>query len=252
MAMYAGEIMLKSGAETYRVEDTIIRLCRSRDILCINSFVTPTGIFISAECTEADEEEILSSMRRIKERSINLNKVTKVNDFSRKFVESQISVEEAVQSLNEIDQLLPYPYYLRAICGGMASAFVSLLFGANFYDFFAAMITSIMVMYTLQRLTRVGFPPFLTNISGGTVAAFLAIFLSFVHPRIHVDIVIIGAVMVMVPGVAITNAIRDSIGGDLVSGLARAAEALVIAISIAFGVGIVLNIWGFIMGGSLI
>lgn len=251
MALYAGEIMLKSGAETYRVEDTIVRLCKSRGFYYVDSYVTPTGIFISVDSKGEKEGEIISYIKRIRSRDINLNKVAEVNDFSRKFVVSDMSLEEAMSHLKQIDDLKPYPHYIHAFFSGLASSFFALLFGANSLEFIGAFITSTLVTYTLKYLSKIGFPPFLTNISGGCVASIVAIIFSYLHPDIHVNMVITGAIMVMVPGVAMTNALRDSIAGDLVSGLTRAAEALLIAISIAFGVGFVLKLWTFLTGGSL-
>ncbi|AKL95193.1 putative protein DUF1212 [Clostridium aceticum] len=252
LALYAGEIMLMNGAETYRVEDTIIRLCKSRGFSYVEAYVTPTGFFVSVDTKGEEQNEILSYTKRIKSRGINLNKVAQVNDFSRKFVESNMSVEEGMKTLKEIHDLLPYPNYIHALFGGLASAFFGLLFGANLLEFFSAFFTSILVTYTLKTLTSIEFSPFLTHISGGVVAAVMAILLSSLHPLISTDKVIIGAIMVMVPGVAITNAVRDSIAGDLVSGLARATEALIIATSIAFGIGFILKLWTFITGGTLL
>lgn len=252
LALYAGEIMLKNGAETYRVEDTIIRLCKSKGFSYVDVYVTPTGIFISIDNKGESQEEILSYIKRIKSRSINLNKVAEVNNFSRKFVDQEISIDDGIKLLKEIDQLLPYPHYIHAIFGGLASAFFALLFGANIFEFLSAFVTSILVTYNLKYLLSIDFPPFLTNASGGGVAAIMAIVFSFLHPSIHIDKIIIGAIMVMVPGVAMTNAVRDSIAGDLVSGLARAAEALIIATSIAFGVGFILKLWILFAGGTLI
>ncbi|WP_090553290.1 threonine/serine exporter family protein [Natronincola ferrireducens] len=252
LALYAGEIILKNGGETYRVEDTIMRICKSRGFSYVDSYVTPTGIFVSVDNKSENQDEILSYVKRIKSRTINLNKVAKVNDFSRRFVETDIGVEEGIKILKSIDYLLPYPYYIHAIFGGLASGFFALLFGANFLEFLSAFLTSILVTYTLKFLDSIEFPPFLTHISAGAVAAIMAILLSLLHPLINIDKVIIGAIMVMVPGVAITNAVRDSIAGDLVAGLSRAAEALIIATSIAFGVGFILRLWLFITGGTLL
>ncbi|MCC5911523.1 MAG: threonine/serine exporter family protein [Clostridiaceae bacterium] len=252
LALYAGEIILKNGGETYRVEDTIIRLCKSRGLSYVESFVTPTGIFVSVDNKSEDENEMISFIKRIKSRKIDLSKVAKVNDFSRRFVESDMSTDEAMKLLKIIDITPPYPSYIKAGFGGLASAFFSLMLGANALEFFSAFITSIFVTYTLKALIDVDFPPFLTHISGGAVAVIMAIIFSSFHPSINMDLIIIGAIMVMVPGVAITNAVRDSIAGDLISGLARAGEALIVATSIAFGVGFVLKIWTFISGGTLI
>ncbi|ABW19241.1 threonine/serine exporter family protein [Alkaliphilus oremlandii] len=253
MALYAGEIMLKNGAETYRVEDTIIRLCKSRNFHYVEVYVTPTGIFASADTKGDSQDEIVTYIKRIKSRGINLNKVAEVNSFSRQFVESDMPLDEALSKLKEIDSLKPYPKHVDALLGGgLSGAFFALLFGGNIHAFFGAFIAASIVSYLLSNLAQTEFPPFLSNIFGGATAAFMAIALSYISPLINVDIVITGAIMVMVPGVAITNAVRDSIAGDLVSGLARAAEAVIIATSIAVGVGFVLKLWQILLGGHLL
>ncbi|SCZ07121.1 threonine/serine exporter family protein [Alkaliphilus peptidifermentans] len=154
--------------------------------------------------------------------------------------------------LKSIDGTPPYPIKIQALSGGIASGFFALLLGASWLDFIAALLTSILVTYSIHRLRRINFNLFVTNIAGGCIAALAAVIFSTLHPSISLDKVIIGAIMVMVPGVAMTNAIRDSIAGDLVSGLARGAEALLIAISIAFGVGFVLQSLIFLKGGNLL
>ncbi|KAB3527657.1 threonine/serine exporter family protein [Alkaliphilus serpentinus] len=251
MAIFAGEIMLKNGAETYRVEDTIFRLCRSRNVSEVEVFVTPTGIFASINPGVENNENIITYVKRIKSRAIDLNKVSEVNDFSRRFVEAEISIDEAMSQLKKIDLLPHYPLELQALFGGVASGFFALLFGANSMEFIAALVTSIVVTLSVHFLIKMEFNLFITNIAGGAMSALIAILLSLVLPFTEVDKVVTGAIMVMVPGVAMTNAVRDSIAGDLVSGLARGAEALLIAVSIAFGVGFILRAWMFIKGVGL-
>ena len=65
---------------------------------------------------------------------------------------------------------------------------------------------------------------------------------------VHQDAIIIACIMPLVPGVAITNAIRDTLNGDYVSGAARAVEAFIKALSIALGVGVSL----MMLGGTLV
>ncbi|MCC5909711.1 MAG: threonine/serine exporter family protein [Clostridiaceae bacterium] len=242
VAIYAGEIMLKNGGETYRVEDTIMRLCKSRGFSYVETFVTPTGIFLSMDKKNAPEEEMSSYIKRIRSRNINLNKISKINEFSRNFVNSSMSTEEAMQALKKIDEATSYSNLTKSIFGGLASGFFALLFQSNLLESLSAFITGMLVTYSLNYLLSRKMPFFLANILGGGILTLLAIFFSYMTPSIHIDKIIIGAIMVMVPGVAITNAVRDSIEGDLVAGLARAGEAFIIAISIAFGVGAVLKI----------
>ncbi|SCZ11072.1 threonine/serine exporter family protein, partial [Alkaliphilus peptidifermentans] len=126
MAIYAAEIMLRSGAETYRVEDTIIRICRSRNFPYVEAYVTLTGIFISVDTDGEDLNDMITYVKRVNKRVINLNKIAEVNDFSRKFVESNMAIDEAMAILKSIDGTPPYPIKIQALSGGIASGFFAL------------------------------------------------------------------------------------------------------------------------------
>ncbi len=96
LAALTGKTMLKNGAETYRVEDTIERICKSRlDIKYADAFVTPTGIFLSLEY----KGEMFTYLIRIKSIRIDLNKIDLVNEFSREFVNSNMTVDEGIEKL---------------------------------------------------------------------------------------------------------------------------------------------------------
>lgn len=247
LALYAGEIMLRNGAETYRVEDTIFRICRSKGFKYVESIVTPTGIYISIDRKDDETDTMLSFNKRIRDRTTNLSKVAMVNDFSRKFVNGDYTIKEGMHRLTEIDdKTLPYKTYLHGLAAGFGSGFFVLLLGANFLEFICTFISNFILMYTLKKMSQYHFSIFFSNLIGGILVSSLAVLLSLFHEMIDIDLVIVGGIMVMVPGVAITNAVRDSIGGDIISGIARAGEALVVAISIAFGVGFTLNLWNLI------
>lgn len=242
IAVYAGEIMLKNGAETYRVEDTITRLCHSRGFSYVETFVIPTGIFVSIDAKNT-EDKMASYIKRVHERSINLHKVAMVNEFSRAFVNQEIAIEEAMNQLKKIDHCSSYHIATRSFSGGIIGGFFALLFQATLLEASLAFVTGLIITWFLTNLSSAKMPVFLANILGGFLLATIASFFASFSTLVDIDKIIIGAIMVMVPGVAITNAIRDSILGDLLSGLARAAEAVIIAVSIAFGVGASLQIW---------
>ncbi|MFQ7474032.1 MAG: threonine/serine exporter family protein, partial [Anaerovoracaceae bacterium] len=63
--------------------------------------------------------------------------------------------------------------------------------------------------------------------------------------------IIIGSIMLFVPGVAITNSIRDFLSGDMLSGIARMTEAVLTAVSLAAGAGVMLKLWG-VIGGVIV
>lgn len=240
LAVYAGEMMLTYGAETYRVEDTIKRICISGGIPFPESFVTPTGIFVSVEDANG---EILSMIKRVENRSIDLNKVSLINDFSRQFAKGKITIEEGFSILDNIKAMKKYNMAIRTLCGGIGSAFFTLIFGGTYKDALATLPIATLVEYILIFLDRYNLSLFFTNILGGFVTAIMTIVLVNIGLGDNIDKIIIGTIMTMVPGVALTNAIRDTISGDLVSGTSRAEEALVIAIAVAAGIGSILNLY---------
>lgn len=245
MALLAGRIMLESSAETYRVEDTIVRLCSTHECIdYVDVFVIPTGIFL----TIGYGDNAMTYIKRTKSQGINLNKISLVNDFSRNFINSDMSIEEAMERLDEIDMESGYTNFMQSLFGGFAGGFSALLFGGVFVDFIWAFLISMIIVYikhvTLKNLSLVGFmKQFIVSVIG-TVIAILVVKSNL---AINLDMIIIGFIMPLVPGFIITNAARDIISGDFLAGLSRGSEAMISALSIASGVGIVLNYYYYIL-----
>lgn len=105
VATFAGRIILESGGETYRVEETINRICTSFGMDDADSFVTPTGIMVSAF---HKDKGIVSLIKRVKYRTVNLEKVHMVNDLSRSIGQQHMTVAEVNKALKEIDKSSRY------------------------------------------------------------------------------------------------------------------------------------------------
>lgn len=244
IALYAGEILLKNGAETYRTEETINIICKSKGLKHVNSFVTPTGIFVSD-----DRLDGISFIKRIKGRTINLSKISEVNNFAREFVKKDMSEKEAVLELRRIDKAGKYNKLARTFFTGLASAFFALLFGAGVTDFILAFLISIIAIKVNWKIEKLSNTSFLANATSGALIAFLALVSKDIGFGKSIDMIIVGAIMPLVPGVALTNGLRDFISGDLIAGTSRVAEAILIAVSIAVGVGTILKLWMHLFGG---
>lgn len=240
LAALTGKTMLKSGAETYRVEDTIERICKSRlGIKYADAFVTPTGIFLSLEY----KGEMLTYLIRIKSIKIDLNKIDLVNKFSREFVNSNMSIEEGLERLKAINKIEGFNTNTKNFFGALACSFFALLFGGGFLDFISTYLVSIVVLTVVGKISQHKMTFFINNIIGASIASILSILAVNIGIGHNMDTIIIGSIMSLVPGVSITNALRDTISGDFISGSSRGMEAIFSALAIAFGVGIVLNIY---------
>lgn len=249
VSTHAGKILLESGGETYRVEETIIRICKSFGVEFAESYVTPTGIMVSIYDKEKNTKTLIA---RVKIRSNNLQKIHLVNNLSRELATQtyNYTVCEIEQKLIDIDNSGVYPDRLTLFCSGFGAACLTILFGGNLPDCIAAFFIGLCIRLFCITGERLLLNSFFINAIGGAIASIGAIIASQFGFGININHVTIGAIMLLVPGLIITNAIRDTIAGDLVSGLTRAAEAIFIAISIAIGTGSVMTIWVKYLGGS--
>lgn len=249
IAAFAGEIMLQSGAETYRVEETILRICISYGLKNADSFVIPTGIIISVTDTHGN---IISKVIRVNMRTVDLDKISQVNDLSRRICTENLTLDFVEKSLNHILNDNKYSNKTLIIASSIASGFFTLLFGGNFNDFFVSLFIGATIKFLSIILSKIETNTFFINAIGGAISSFIALLSTSLGIGNNTDKIVIGSLMLLVPGLAITNAIRDTIAGDLVAGSARATEAFLVAIAIAVGSGIIFALWIKYFGGSFI
>ena len=248
IAAEAGKIILENGGETYRVEQTITMICSSYGIPRTESFVTPTGIMISITNSQ---NETISLIRRINSRTVNLSKISKINNLSREIASTHMSMDDIRKRIEYINNLKPYSQKTTTFFSAFSAGFFTLLFGGNYKDFMVAFIIGALINCLIAFLEKHEVNSFLKHMLGGSVAALVALIATSLGLVGNMDTIIIGSIMVLVPGIAITNAIRDTIAGDLLSGVSRSVEALFIAIAIASGTSMVFKLWFLIFGGAL-
>ena len=233
MAVLAGEIMLRSGAETYRVEDTIKHILDTAGTAETESLVMLTGIIVTID---RPGQEAVTVMRRVHERGTNMHRIVEVNEISRKYCAGELSAEETWEKLKRIKgkQYTVWMYNLATI---LVPAGFAPLFGGGLREIFAAGGAGIVLAVLMTIGKRVKTGAFILNILCAAGIAVAAVLLKLWNPLLNMDTVIISGIMPLVPGVAITNAIRDTLRGDYISGGARALEAFVTAAAVAIGVG---------------
>lgn len=239
IAMVVGKVLLMSGAETSRVEDTIERFCNRNHCTGVNVFVTPTVIVLGDE-----QPDGYCCVCRIRSRSTNLQNVSEINDFLYNLDTWDKDYQETMDYFNsKLAETPPYDNKLLCLASGLASAGFSAMLGGNSHDFVAAFVTGFVAMLVLKLLGGYRPSAFWENALAGASIAAVAIMCCAMSVQCTMDKIIVGAVMPFVPGVAFTNGLRDYMAGDLVSGNSRVAEAVLFATSIAIGLAFVLQAW---------
>lgn len=246
MAVRAGEIMLESGAEVYRVEDTIYRILKHEKIAQIDIFVVTTGIVATiADPTHSP----ITLVKRIENRSTNLNRIYQVNNVSREFCDGKISVIEARERLDRISDTTLYGFWKKTIGYAMSTGFFAVMFGGGVMECLMSAFIGVILSFVLRASSFFTLNDFCKNAIGAfTVATTAYLMRRGAFLGMSLDVVIISSIMPLVPGVIFTGAIRDTLNGDYSSGVARMAEAIVVALAVATGVGMAMAAVGLARG----
>lgn len=247
-AVQIGELMLKSGAETYRVEDTITRILGAHHFRTVDTFVIPTGIMVTIN---GRGFPMCTKVIRVKNRGNRIDRIELINQLSRDYVSGLITLEEAEDRLEEIRHCTSYHPFTIITWIGISCAFFSIMFKGNLLDFILTFFIGAGVglfQYRLGSKNIVNFfILFICSIFIGTTVSVCQVVFK---DAITMEPIVIGCIMPLLPGVAFTNAVRDAIGDELLSGISRGVEALLVAIALASGIGLSLGI-GHFLGGAL-
>ncbi len=238
LCLLAGKIMLESGAETYRVQDTMVRIAGSLGANYTNSYVTPTGIVFSL--SGADQ----TKLAQISKRSTDLYKVIIVNSISRKISTGEISAEEAFSTLRKIEkENLKYPKYVKILAASIVSGFSLVLFNGEWHDFFSAFFAGGAGFLCVSYIHRLVDIKFFTEFLAALIVALTSYLFNYIGFGHDLPNIIVASIMPLVPGLLITIAVRDLMAGHLVSGLAKGAEATLTAFAIGAGVAVVFTLF---------
>lgn len=236
LCLLAGKIMLESGGETYRVEDTMMRIAASFGIPRSHSYVTPTGIIFSIDRMNSTQ------FIRIIERSTDLQKVALVNNISRRISNGELSLDEAYKLLKEVEaQKFAYPLWLQVIAAAIASGCFAVMFG-GWNNFFPSLLAGGAGFYCFEMIHRLVKIRFFAEFFASFISGGLALILVAIGLGANLDKIIIGSVMPLVPGLVITNAVRDLMAGHFLAGLSKGAEAFLTAFAIGTGIALILSI----------
>ena len=229
-----GNILLMSGAETYRVEYAISQICR-RFGLKSESFVTMTCVLTSAKKKNG---EIITEVNRIYTVSNNLDKIDRIHKILLNIKDYEL--EDLEKEIKFIQTKSLYSKRILLISYFFVAGFFSVLFNGKFKDFIVAGLGGIVVFYMGNFANKLKVNNFFINTLGGFVITLISIFFTKIHFTSSPSYSAIGTLMILVPGLALTNAIRDLINGDLIAGTSRTVEAFLVGSALAIGTGFAL------------
>jgi len=239
-----GEIMLRSGAEVYRVEDTISRLAAAygaekTHVFSIPSNIIATAVFSGMEITHS---------RRVMTVDTNLELLDRMNDLARRICSRTPDVGTIDKWMEKALQVRKYKSLEKLVIFFIISFSFTVFFGGSWADATASAIIGMILYYAGILAKRAGGNIVFYDLFCAAVSSFLALMSVRLGLAHNADKIIIGNVMLLIPGVELVNGMRDFIAGDIQAGIMHIAEALFLAIIIALGAAGVLTLLG---GGAV-
>ena len=230
-----GRLLMASGAEIYRVEESVGRLLSAYGMEP-QVFAIPNCLIVSILTPQGHP---ITRMCRIPAHGTDIELLERCNQLCRQLCQAPPPLEEAQAQVDALSRHRVHPNWVVLLGYIAASAFFALFFGGDWRDGASAALCGLAVGSCLlygQWLT--GSNMFLRTAVCAAIAAGLALVLVAVGFGHHLESVTIGSLMVLVPGMALTNAMREIMAGDIISGVNRTAEALLVATAIALGAAI--------------
>lgn len=237
-----GECMLSSGGEVNRVEDTLNRMGRAYGAIHINVFVITSSIIVTM--TMPDGNECTQVRRILSSGNTDFLKLERLNHLSRCYCAAPTSPAILQSDFEKINNDLPdrIVTYLGSM---LAAGSFAMFFGGTFADGIAGAFSAILICLLQDLLGPLCKNKISFNLMCALITGMIICLIGRLFSFVHIDEIMIGDIMLLIPGIAMTNSIRDILIGDTISGIMRFIETLVWSGALAVGfMGAILLIGG--------
>ena len=243
LALDVGEGMLKNGGEVGRVEDTIERICRAYGAQHVEVFTIVSMITAAVRMPDGSYS---SQLRRVKQTGNDLGMLESLNALSREICKTTPELDIVDERIRTMKRLRQYPVWLSLLASAAGAAAFCLFFGGDMLD---ALVTFGIgaLIYCITNFSSKRISSMARTVISSFVASLIAALLSMAIPTLGVDYIIIGAIMLLVPGLMFATAMRDLFCGDLIAGTLKILQALLQTLMIGFGYMLSYSILGNIL-----
>ena len=229
LIMDCGQAMLANGGEVFRAQDTMEIMARSFGIVDFHVYVLTNGIFASAQ-----------------NGTTNLGHVEAINAISRRVADGELDLNSAQLEFERMKRMPTLSPLYNCAAGTMGAGCFAMLFGGGLPEMLVGALGGLLASASSCALSKHHISRIFRDMLSAIACTLTALIAQLVYPALQVNFAIIGALMVLTPGVALTMGVRDILNGDYLSGSIRLLDALLIAGSIAGGV-----VLGWIMARGL-
>ena len=226
------EQMVISGAEVARTEYSVRRICKSFGAVRTEALSITTSLIVTVYY---DEYGSVTQTRRVEKFAYNMDRLEKMNELSREICDKKLSIEDGRKRFSELMAEKYYSFHTQILFFMLIAFTFTLFFGGSIKDALVSSFIAIIFKYIDEFARKIEINKFIPIVASSLLGGFLAIMAVRAGLADSVGKVSIGDVMLLIPGIMLTNSLRDMFGGDTITGGIRFIEATLIAIMIAVG-----------------
>lgn len=241
IAMEMGKRILTCGGEVHRAEETIRRICTAYGAVTVNVDAILSMIILTVDFGNGDT----TSFRRVSDVGANnLGRLAKLNALSRRICAVKPSKEEFLSLLDEAERSSSIGAVKQLIGAALISLGFAWYFGGSLLDAALSALIAVPMWFVLNLLSRSNMNAIVAKFAVCFMGGVGALLIGRTGIDCNLNMIMIGDIMNVVPGVVLTNSLRDLFGGDIMSGLFRLCTALLDAVAIACGYAVAILVFG--------
>lgn len=227
------KMMTESGAEIYRIEESANLIFKAYGFKDVDVYATTSNIIISVE---TQDNVIKTHTRRIDKIATDIEKIDRLNSLVRDITANTPEYGYIENEIEKIEGIKKYPAWVNiAFYGVIAGAFYCFFGGRTLFEFIVSLAIGLCTGVLNTLFDKLEFNKILSKFLLCFVASIIAITLQKLTVVSHLEYIMIANIMTLIPGIGLTNSLRDLFVGDNISGVLRLIEAGLSALAIACG-----------------
>lgn len=241
IAIEMGKRILMCGGEVHRAEETISRICTAYGAVTVDVDAILSMIILTADFGNGN----MTSFRRVSDVGVNnLGRLAKLNALSRRICAVKPSKDEFLSLLDEAERSSSVGVIKQIVGAALIAIGFALYFGGSLLDGALSALIAVAMWFVIRLLKRANMNAIVVKFAACFMGGVGALLIGRTGINCNVNMIIIGDIMNVVPGVVLTNSLRDLFGGDIMSGLFRLCTALLDAVAIACGYAVAILVFG--------
>ena len=232
LLLEVGSLLMSAGANTSRIRMTIMRIANAYEY---NAELLITHRALMLTVYDDEKDYFFSRLKRTSPHGANFKIVSGISRMSWSIVEKKWSLEKVQEEIDRLKQLPHYPRLVILLMVSLAGASFCRLFGGTWIEMLVAFTATFAGLFIKQEATRKSFNPYLCIFFASFVSSMISGMVVWLKIGIHPDYAFATSVLYLIPGIPLINSLSDLLDGNIMNGIVRGINGLIIAFAIALG-----------------